>query len=68
MGIIFFNIRIQFIPFSNGKGKTNFEKFQFYNAMFESSQGTDVTFSGEELFNTNKEVILLKQFYTIMFL
>ena len=38
----------------------NFGKVYSYNAKFENNQGVDLTFAGEELTHTNKEVILSK--------
>lgn len=42
----------------------NFGKVWSYNTELESNPCIDVTFVGEELFHSNKEVILSKQFYT----
>ena len=46
--------------------KMNFGKVWSYNTELESNPCIDVTFVGEELFHSNKEVILSKQFYTNM--
>ena len=40
--------------------KTNLGKVKSYNTTFENNQGINVTFVGEELIHTNKEVILSK--------
>ena len=46
--------------------KTNLGKKYSCHAKFENNQGNDVTFVGEELFHTNKDVSFSKQFYTNM--
>ena len=47
-------------------GKHEFWKSAAVQRKFENNHGIDVTFTGEELFHANKEVILSKQFYTNM--
>ena len=41
-------------------GKNEFWKKQLSNAKLENNQDIDVTFVGEKLFHTNKEVIWTK--------